>query len=50
MSDVKKVSAKCQTCGHTLVAYCPACRGRRGGSKLTPAKRRQLRAARAAKR
>ena len=31
-------------CGHPLRAYCPACRGRLGGSKKTARKRRASRA------
>jgi len=34
----------CPECSHPLRAYCPACRGRLGGSKTTAKKRRASRA------
>jgi len=42
---VQIVKRKCIDCGHVgLIAYCPSCRGKAGGSKTTPRKRRASRA------
>ena len=46
---MQMIKQKCVDCGHVgLIAYCPACRGRAGGSKFTKAKRVSLKKARAA--
>ena len=35
----------CPTCGHTLVMICPSCRGKKGGARTSPAKKRAARKA-----
>jgi hypothetical protein len=43
MAKVKPVvELKCSVCGHRLQVWCPACRGRRGGSRRTPAQLKGL--------
>ena len=43
----------CDSCGHTLTAFCPRCRGAKGGTSASPKKiragRKNAKGARAAK-
>ncbi len=43
MSQPESTNPVCPVCGHALTAYCPACRGRAGGTVTSPAKARAAR-------